>query len=192
MIYLILFLEFFKIGLFTFGGGYAMIPLVRDVVLEYSWISEDKFYDFIGLCEATPGPIALNMATYIGNSQGGVLGGLVASLGVVLPSFIIILIVASILKKFNKNKVVQGILGGIKPVVIGLILSAGIALLLKNLAISYDASAFSGFDFISLAIFLTIALIYLVFKLIFKKKLNPIILISISAILGVVICLIVL
>lgn len=192
MIYLILFFEFFKIGLFTFGGGYAMIPLVREVVLEYSWISEDKFYDFIGLCEATPGPIALNMATYIGNSQGGVLGGVIASLGVVLPSFIIILIVASILKKFNKNKVVQGILGGIKPVVIGLILSAGIALLLKNLAISYDASAFSGFDFISLAIFLTIAGIYLVFKLIFKKKLNPIILISISAILGVVICLIVL
>ena len=192
MIYLILFLEFFKIGLFTFGGGYAMIPLVREVVLEYSWISEDKFYDFIGLCEATPGPIALNMATYIGNSQGGVLGGVIASLGVVLPSFIIILIVASILKKFNKNKVVQGILGGIKPVVIGLILSAGIALLLKNLAISYDASAFSGFDFISLAIFLTIAGIYLVFKLLFKKKLNPIILISISAILGVVICLIVL
>ena len=169
-----------------------MIPLVREVVLEYSWISEDKFYDFIGLCEATPGPIALNMATYIGNSQGGVLGGVIASLGVVLPSFIIILIVASILKKFNKNKVVQGILGGIKPVVIGLILSAGIALLLKNLAISYDASAFSGFDFISLAIFLTIAGIYLVFKLLFKKKLNPIILISISAILGVVICLIVL
>ena len=192
MIYLILFLEFFKIGLFTFGGGYAMIPLVREVVLEYSWISEDKFYDFIGLCEATPGPIALNMATYIGNTQGGVLGGVIASLGVVLPSFIIILIVASILKKFSENKVVKGILSGIKPVVIGLILSAGIALLLKNLAISYDSSAFSNFDYISLAIFLAIIAIYLVFKFAFKKKLSPIILILVSAVLGVLVCVIVL
>ena len=192
MIYLILFLEFFKIGLFTFGGGYAMIPLVREVVLEYSWISEDKFYDFIGLCEATPGPIALNMATYIGNTQGGVLGGVIASLGVVLPSFIIILIVASILKKFSENKVVKGILSGIKPVVIGLILSAGIALLLKNLAISYDSSVFSSFDYISLAIFLAIAAIYLVFKFAFKKKLSPIILILVSAVLGALVCVIVL
>ena len=192
MIYLILFLEFFKIGLFTFGGGYAMIPLVREVVLEYSWISEDKFYDFIGLCEATPGPIALNMATYIGNTQGGVLGGVIASLGVVLPSFVIILIVASILKKFSENKVVKGILSGIKPVVIGLILSAGIALLLKNLAISYDSSVFSSFDYISLAIFLAIAAIYLVFKFAFKKKLSPIILILVSAVLGVLVCVIVL
>ena len=92
MIYLYLFLEFFKIGLFTFGGGYAMIPLVREVVLQYGWMTEETFTTFIGVCESTPGPIAVNMATYIGSTTGGFLGSLLATLGVILPSFIIILL----------------------------------------------------------------------------------------------------
>lgn len=190
MIYLILFLEFFKIGLFTFGGGYAMIPLVREVVLKYEWLTEDAFYDFIGLCEATPGPIALNMATFIGSSQASFLGGVVASLGVVLPSFIIILIIASILKKFSENIVIKSALRGIKPVVMGLILASGTILLLKNLSINYNMEAFKDFDFISLAIFLLIALIFIIFKYVLKKKLSPILLILISAVLGVSLCLI--
>ena len=129
MIYLLLFLEFFKIGLFTFGGGYAMIPLVKDVVISYSWLTEGEFYDFIGVCESTPGPIAINMATYVGNTQGGVLGGVVATLGVVLPSFIIILLIAMILKNFIKNKYVQGFLKGVQPIIVSLILVAGLTLL---------------------------------------------------------------
>ena len=93
MIYLRLFLEFFKVGLFTFGGGYAMIPLIKEMVLKYGWLTETQFYDFIGVCETTPGPIAVNMATYIGSVNGGFLGSLVATIGVVLPSFIIILMI---------------------------------------------------------------------------------------------------
>ena len=103
MIYLWLFLEFFKIGLFTFGGGYAMIPLIKEVVLKYEWLTEAQLIDFIGVCESTPGPIAINMATFVGSSQAGIAGAAIATLGVVLPSFIIILLVASILKKFIKN-----------------------------------------------------------------------------------------
>ena len=90
MIFLELFIEFFLIGLFTFGGGYAMIPLVKDLVIEKGWLTEEAFYNFLGVCESTPGPIAINMATYVGSTQGGVLGSIVATLGVVLPSFIII------------------------------------------------------------------------------------------------------
>ena len=74
MIYLLLFLEFLKIGLFTFGGGYAMIPLIRETVVARMWLTENEFYDFIGICESTPGPIAINMATYVGSTQAGFLG----------------------------------------------------------------------------------------------------------------------
>ena len=130
-IYLILFLEFFMIGLFTIGGGYAMIPLVKDLVLKYNWMSETEFYNFLGVCESTPGPIAINMATYVGSTQGGLLGSIVSTLGVVLPSFIIIVLVASILKKLIKNKYFQAFLNGVKPVVVALIFGTGLMLVIK-------------------------------------------------------------
>lgn len=190
MIYLILFLEFFKIGLFTFGGGYAMIPLVKEVVLKYEWLTEDRFFDFIGVCESSPGPIALNMATYVGASQGGFLGSILASLGVVLPSFIVILIVATILKKISDNVIFKSAVDGIKPVTMGLILSAGVCLLVKTIGINYGNNFEMNFDYISIIIFSIIAIIYILFKVIFKKKINPIILIITSAIMGLVICLI--
>ena len=88
-----LFLTMFKIGLFTFGGGYAMIPLVKETVINNGWLAEADFYSFIGVCESTPGPVAINMATYIGSVQGGILGSVCATLGVVLPSFLIILLI---------------------------------------------------------------------------------------------------
>ena len=132
MIYLQLFIEFFLIGLFTFGGGYAMIPLVRETVLENGWLTEAQFYDFIGVCESTPGPIAVNMATFVGSDQAGVFGSICATLGVVLPSFIIILIIAMISGKFLKNKYVQRALKGIKAVVLGLIISTGIIFIIKT------------------------------------------------------------
>lgn len=104
MIYLYLFLEFLKIGLFTIGGGYAMIPLIKETVLNYSWLTEEEFTNLIGICESTPGPIAINMATYVGSTQGGLLGSLVSTLGVVLPSFIIIVLIAAVFHKFTSNK----------------------------------------------------------------------------------------
>ena len=144
MIYFILFLEFFKIGLFTIGGGYAMIPLIKETVLYHEWIAEGEFLDFIGLCEATPGPIAVNMASFVGFSQAGILGSVLATLGVVLPSFIIIVLVASILKKFIENRNVKNFFEGVKPIVIGLITTTGIILLLKTFGyVSIEEFSFS-------------------------------------------------
>ena len=146
------------IGLFTIGGGYAMIPLVRELVLKYNWMSETEFYNFLGVCESTPGPIAINMATYIGSTQGGLLGSILATLGVVLPSFIIIILVASILKKVIKNKYFQAFLNGVKPVVIALIFGTGLMLVIKCIGF-ININEFS-FDFISFIIFISIACIF--------------------------------
>lgn len=187
MKYLLLFFEFFKIGLFTFGGGYAMIPLVKELVLKYDWITEEEFYNFIGVCESTPGPIAINMATFIGAEQGGILGSICATLGVVLPSLIIIILVASILSKFIKNKYVQFFLKGVKPVVVGLILSTGIVLLAK--VIGYQNLEVFNFNLQSTIVFGILVSLFLFFKFVFKKKINNILLICIAAVLGIVVCL---
>ena len=186
MIYLLLFFEFFKIGLFTFGGGFAMIPLVEEVVLQHNWLSESAFYNFIGVCESTPGPIAVNMATYVGSMQGGLLGSIVATLGVVLPSFIIVLIVASVLKKFTDNKYFKAFIKGVKPVVVALILSVGVILLAKS--IGYVSIHEFSFDLINIIIFALVCAIFWGVKLIFKKKLSTIPLILISAGLGIAVC----
>lgn len=185
MIYLILFFSFFIIGLFTFGGGYAMIPLIEDLVISKEWMTIDEFYSFLGVCESTPGPIAINMATFIGTSQGGLLGAIVATLGVVLPSFIIILLVSSLLKKFIDNKYVKTFLNGIKPVVIALILSTGLILLAKS--IGYTNLESFTFNTVSFIIFAFITILYNVSKYVFKIKLNTILLIIISAISGIII-----
>ena len=116
MIYAVLFFEFFKIGLFCFGGAFGMIPLIEETVTEHGWLSETQFFDFVGVCESTPGPIAVNMATYVGSTQGGLLGSICATLGVVTPSFIIILLIASVLKNFTENRYFKGFLKGVKPV----------------------------------------------------------------------------
>ena len=185
MIYLYLFIEFFKIGLFTFGGGYAMIPLVREVVLSYGWMTEDTFTNFIGVCESTPGPIAINMATYVGSSTGGILGSVVATLGVVLPSVIIIILIATLLKTLTKNKHFTNALSGIKPVVLGLIFSTGLILLAK--AIGYKNLNKFDFDWKSFLILGIITLLYFLYQKIFKKKPNTILVIIVSALLGIII-----
>ena len=186
MVYLYLFLEFFKIGLFTFGGGFAMIPLIKDTVLQYGWLTEAQFYNFIGVCESTPGPVAINMATYIGSVQGGILGSLCATLGVVLPSFIIILLIASILKNFTNNRFFKAFLRGVNPVVIALILSAGVSVLLKNIGF-VSLSEFS-LSLASVIIFALVVGIYFLWQAIFKKKPSAIVMIIISAVLGLTIC----
>ncbi|MBD5390878.1 chromate transporter [bacterium] len=186
MIYLQLFFEFFKIGLFTFGGGYAMIPLIKETVLTHGWLTESQFMDFIGVCESTPGPIAINMATFVGASQASIGGAAVATLGVVLPSFIIILLVASILKRFIKNKFVDRALTGIKAVVIGLILSTGIISLLE--CIGYENLQTFNVSFASIIIFCILVAVYFLYLKIAKKKLNAILIIVIAALLGLAIC----
>ena len=162
MILWTLFIEFFKIGLFTIGGGYAMIPLVRETVLNYGWLPEGEFYDFLGICESTPGPIAINMATYVGSVQGGILGSFCATMGVVLPSFIIILLIASILKNFTDNKYFKGFIEGVKPVVIALITATGVTLLIKCIGfISLKEFEFNPVSTIVLAL---ITAIYFIFN----------------------------
>ena len=184
MIYLKLFLTFFEIGLFTFGGGYAMISLVREKVLAYGWLSEEELLNMIAVSESTPGPIAVNMATFVGSTQGGVLGSLLATLGVVLPSFIIILLISALIRNFLKYKGVKAFLLGVRPCVVALILGTAITMALSTLLDFTTVT--SGFapdlkGIIILAILVTIAVI---FKKIKKKKPSPILMILISAGLG--------
>jgi len=108
MIYLQLFLEFFKVGLFCFGGAFGMIPLIEETVVTRGWLTESEFFNLIGVCESTPGPIAVNTATYVGSVMGGPMGSIVATLGVVLPSFLIILLIAAVLKNLTDNKYFKG------------------------------------------------------------------------------------
>ncbi len=192
MIYWLLFIEFFKIGAFTFGGGYAMIPLLKETVLGHNWLSESQFYDFIGVCESTPGPIGVNLASYVGATQAGFLGSVIATFGVILPSFLVILLVATILTKFIKNKYVQGFLSGLKPVIIGLIISAGFVLLAKCIGYSsLDSIKASSFkpSYVSIACLVILLLLYYGYKAIFKKKINTILFILLAAGVGIPMCL---
>ena len=186
MIYLDLFLTFFKIGLFTFGGGYGMIAIIQQEMATKGWIDPDMLYNFIGISETTPGPIAINMATFVGSAVGrsagsAFLGAFLATLGVVLPSLIIILLIAALFKTFLKNKYVSKILDGIKPVVVGLILATGAMLVLKNLGISLGNTEFDHLSLIIMAIVATASIVY---KRLTKKDLSPIIMIVGSACLG--------
>ena len=124
MILLKLFLSFFKIGSFTFGGGYAMIAMIQAEAERQGWLTKEELVDFVAMSESTPGPLAVNMATFVGSRTGGVLGGICATLGVVLPSFIIILIVAKCYEKCKSSKAVNGAMSGLKPAVIGMIATA--------------------------------------------------------------------
>ena len=191
MIYLTLFASFFIIGLFTFGGGYAMIPLIEDLVVENNWMTLDEFYSFLGVCESTPGPIAINMATYVGTQMGssaggmntyigGLLGGVCATLGVVLPSFIVILIVAKIFEQFKKNKLIKGAMSGLKPAAVGLIASAVVSMaLLVFVPDGFTTAIFTTAEFyISLALFAVMSVLAF-------KKVHPIIIICISAGIGI-------
>lgn len=184
MIYLDLFLGFLKVGCFAFGGAYGAIPLIRDVVMSYGWMSDEILTYMIAVSESTPGPIMVNLATYIGSNQAGFLGAVTATLAVVLPSFLIILLVTALLKTVLKNKYVQAVLRGLKPCVIGIVLATGIYMVL--------GSCFGAISAIKVnvqAIIITALLIASMFgyKHFTKKKLSPVLLIVIAAVVGVII-----
>lgn len=180
MIYLELFLTFFKIGAFTFGGGYAMLPLIQEEVLRKVWLTEQEIVNFVAVSESTPGPFAINIATFIGAKTGGIFGSVCATLGVVLPSFIIILIVAKCFEKFKENSVVAGCMSGLKPATIGLIAAAVVSVGKTVFFPSgVSASVFTDVNFyISLAIFAVMTVCAF-------KKLHPIAIICISAAIGI-------
>ena len=174
MIFLELFLTCFKVGLFTIGGGAAIIPILQQEVVAKGWISMEEVLTYIAISESTPGPIAINMATFVGSSQGGFLGALCATLGMVMPSFIIILTIAKFFSKFSENKYIKTVLVSIRPFVVGMILSAGLYLVLSAVGVS-SPEKIKAFDFLSidclLGIILTASLgaIMFAYKKIFKK-----------------------
>ncbi len=183
--YLRLFLTFLEIGAFSFGGGYGMIALMKEKCLDFGWLTEEELINFIAVAESTPGPIAINMATFVGSSQGGILGSLFATLGVVLPSFVIILIVASLVANLIKYKGVQAAIKGITPVVIGLIVATGTTMLLSIVfGISRVGDGLS-FDYKSAAILAILVTVSLVFKKIRRRAISPLVLILTSAVLGI-------
>ncbi len=158
---LTLFLTFFKIGAFTFGGGYAMIPLIEAEIAEnHKWITKDDILEIFAIAESTPGPIAINSATFVGYRVCGVLGSVAATLGVVLPSFIIITIIAFLLKEFQSLKIVQYAFFGIRAGVLALIVKAFITMYkkVKKNAFSYFVAAASFL----IAVFVNINLIYVI------------------------------
>lgn len=184
MIYLDLFLGFLKVGCFAFGGAYGAIPLICDVVLSYGWLSDEMLTYMIAVSESTPGPIMVNLATYVGSSQGGFLGAVLATIAVILPSFVIILLIMVLLKNALKNKYVQSILRGLKPCIIGIILATGCHIIIKNCIPLVSGGVL---DIRAFAITVVLAIICFRMRKVLKKGFSPIILIIISACLGAVV-----
>lgn len=182
MTYLTLFLEFLKMGALTFGGGYAMIPFVQETVSRQGWMSMQELVDFIAVSESTPGAFAVNISTYIGAETGGILGALCATLGLVIPPFIIILFIAKVYESFKKSLVVKGLMLGLKSTVVGLIaatvLSVGMEVLFSQgikINVLYSANFYVTLGIFAVMLFL---LLY--------KKLSPIIVIALSAAAGII------
>lgn len=164
MIYLRLFLNFLMVGALSFGGGYGMVSLVRETVLSNGWLTENEFLNFIAVYESTPGPLAVNMATFIGSTQGGILGSFVATLGVVLPSFLIILLIASALKNLMKYAPVNAFLSGVRPCVVAMILATALSMALSTLFGLTDLQAGFAPDLRSIAVFAMLGATHLICK----------------------------
>ena len=193
MIFLELFWTFFKIGAFTFGGGYAMLPLIQEQVVSHGWLTEEKIVNFIAVSESTPGPFAINISTYVGSQVGGasyngnfwftVLGSFCATMGVVLPSFIVILFVAKFYQQFKNSHIVKGLMSGLKPAAIGLIASAVVSMAITVfLPSSFSLSIFKGAQFYISAVIFALCAFLVFYK---RKKIPPVLVICISAVLGI-------
>ncbi|MCQ2430512.1 MAG: chromate transporter [Clostridia bacterium] len=186
MILIQLFLTFLKVGAVSFGGGYGMISLIREEVLAHGWLTEEAFLDFIAVSESTPGPLAVNMATFIGSSQGGFPGALLATLGVVLPAFLIMLAIAALLKNLLKYAGVNAFLEGLRPCVAGLITATAVTMILTVMTGMKAVGDPVTFEWRSVVIFAVVAGIGISYRTVKKKSISPILLILISAGLGVV------
>lgn len=186
-IYLELFLVFLKIGAVSFGGGYGMISFIQQEVVSRGWLDYDTLWNYIAIAESTPGPIAVNIATFIGSNQAGFMGSLLATLGIVLPAFCIILIIATVFKNFAKNKYVKAAFEGITPVIWGLIISTGLLLVVQCLYANYKNFEVAGtFNWHALIIFAIVGVTMIVYRLIKKKSMPPIATILVSAVAGMI------
>ena len=187
MIYLQLFWEFFKTGLFAVGGGMATLPFLYDMSAKTGWFSASQLADMIAVSESTPGPIGVNMATYVGFTTGGIPGAVVATLGLVTPSVIVILLIARALHKFRQNRYVDAAFYGLRPCSVGLIAAAGI-LVVKIALFDFDLFHNTGIItdlFRWKSLILTAVLLVLTNCIKQTKKLHPIIFILGSAAVGI-------
>lgn len=170
MILIKIFLEFFKIGLFTFGGGYAMIPLIeKEIVNKHQWLNMEQFADLIAIAEMTPGPIAVNSATFVGYKVAKFWGAVFSTLGVVLPSFLIIWAIASVFFSFQDNQIVQAAFKGLRPAILGLIIVA---------ALSISKIAISDYKSILILILIVVG--------VWVLKVHPILALIIAALVGII------
>ncbi len=187
-VFFLLCLEYFKTGLFAVGGGYATIPFLKEMSLKYGWFTLDQLTTMLAVSESTPGPIGVNMATYVGYTMFGIPGAVAATLSLVAPSVIVICIIASVLERFKKLDAVQGIFSGLRPAVTGFILSAVLSIFLVSL---FDTDAYSAgggieslFRWKSILLF---AVLYAGYRLP-KQTPHPIVLIIAAACFGMVLC----
>ena len=181
MIYLELFYTFFTIGLFTFGGGYAMLPLIQQRVVENGWLSLEEIVDFVAVSESTPGPFAVNTATYVGTETAGIFGAICATLGVVLPSFLVILIVARCYIRFKQSKLVSGAMFALRATVVGLMAGALFGMLPT---VFFHAKTVAWKNVLTPEFLCSLG-IFGVMLVAALKKVSPIILIICSAVLGI-------
>jgi chromate transporter len=186
MIYLQIFVSFFQIGLFSFGGGYAALPLIENQVIDvHKWLSLAEFADLITISQMTPGPIALNAATFVGTRVGGLLGAIVATIGCITPSCIIVLMLAYLYYKYKNLSTIQGVLNGLRPAVVSLIASAGISILALAL-FKTEVTTLLNVKFSDINIVSLILIVIGVFVL-KKYKSNPIHVIMASGVVGFII-----
>lgn len=188
MIYIQLFIEFFLTGLFSVGGGMATIPFLEDISARTGWFTHAQLADMVAVSESTPGPIGVNMATYVGYLTAGIPGSVIATLGLVLPSFIVILIVAAFLKAFRKSKYVDRVFYGIRPASTALIAAAGVSVLMLCI-VDIPAFKLSGkiFDLVDPKAIILFAVIWVFTNLVKKtKKFHPLVFIAFSAVAGLV------
>ena len=184
MIFWKLFLGFLRVGCFSFGGAYSAIPIIRDVVLSYGWMNDEELAHMIAISESTPGPIMVNLATFVGSREAGLAGAAVATLTVILPAFVIILLVVVVLKNVLKNAYVKAALQGLIPCVTGIILATGLYMTVHTMLTS---GAAGGIDLRDILLTVFLAALFFGFQPIFKKKLSPIALILIAAVCGIVV-----
>ena len=183
MIYIELFVAFFGVGMFSFGGAYGAIPLIREAALSRGWLTDEVMSYMMAVSESTPGSIIVNLSTYVGNSQGGIFGALIATTAVTLPAFLCIVFVAAVFKNALENRGVNALLYGLRPCVVGIIMATGLFISFQNLFVDAAMSALGWRE-----VLLTVVLAFIMFGVgpIFKKKVSPIHLIIISAVMGII------
>ncbi len=183
MTYLLLFYEFFRTGLFAVGGGMATLPFLSEMAVNHpDWFDSKMLTDMIAVSESTPGPIGVNMATYAGYNAGGILGSVIATFALILPSFIVIIIVSKFLSKFSENKYVKGAFYGLRPAVAGLIAAAGFSVMKTTFYLGGDTLS-TSFNYLAIVLFVVFLALMQIKKL---NKIHPIIYILSGAVLGIV------